>query len=184
MSIPHPLRIVKTGQRARVFVPLLLGTLAVGAVLRSVDEPLRTAAAPSGIVSFEFAASVEGARAILASWDGAARVHAAFSLGIDFLYLVLYSTTIALACLWAADGLAARRWPLAHAGTWFAWGQWVAALLDTVENTALWLLLVGPVLAPWPRIAAICAAPKFALVGVGLLYAAYGAVARLLRRRA
>ena len=183
MSISHPLDTIKTGQRARVFIPLLLGTLAVGAVLGAVNEPLRTSAAPSGIISYEFSNTVAGARAILESWDPAARVYAGFSLGLDYLYMVLYSTTIALACLWAASVLSMRGWPLASVGAWLAWGQWAAALLDAVENTALWILLVGPVTDPWPAVAALCAAPKFVLVFAGLLYALLGVAARFLSPR-
>jgi hypothetical protein len=166
---------------ARLFVALLVLTLGVAGALRSLDDALRTADAPNGIVSFELAGSAERAGRILASWNEDARVRAAFGLGLDFLFLVLYSTTIAWACLWAAKQLRGAG-PLAALGVPLAWGQWCAALLDAVENVALWALLVGPVTAPWPRLAQVCAIPKFALVFAGLLYAAIGAGAVLVGR--
>jgi len=50
---------------------------------------------------FEFAGSLESAVKIIRSWDEAVRILAAFSIGLDFLFLILYSTTIGLACLWS-----------------------------------------------------------------------------------
>jgi hypothetical protein len=182
MTISYSFSTVETGRRARVFVPLLLGTLAVGAALGAVNRPLQTTAAPDGIISYEFSWSVEGATAILESWDATARVYAGFSLGLDYLYMCLYSTTIALACLWAGGVLGTRGWALASAGAWLALGQWLAALFDAVENAALWILLLGPVSEPWPAVAALCAIPKFALVFLGLLYALLGVAARVTRR--
>jgi hypothetical protein len=81
--------------------------------------------------------------------------------------------------VWAAGALRARRWPLAAVGGTLAWGQWLAAALDAAENTALIILLLRATVDPWPRIAWWCAAPKFGLVAAGLLYAVYGAAARL-----
>ena len=178
MSISHPLGTIKTGQRARVFIPLLLATVGVGTVLSEVNQILETPAAPYGIISYEFSTTVEGARAILESWDPPERVYAGFSLGLDYLYMVLYSTTIALACLWAGSVLAVRVWPLASLGAWLAWGQWAAALLDAVENAALWIIMMGPIADPWPAVAAGCAAPKFVLVFAGVLYVLLGVAAR------
>src|SRR5262245_60815046 len=129
----HPLEAIPAGRRRRYFVPLLLLTFLLMGVLGSVDQPLRTTAAPQGIISYALAGSVEQAGRMLDSWAGA-RAYAGFSLGFDYLYMPTYSTTIALGCLWAAGvyggGLAALAVPL-------AWGQWLAALLDAEENVAL-----------------------------------------------
>jgi hypothetical protein len=166
---------------ARLFVALLALTLGVAGALRSLDDALRTADAPNGIVSFELAGSVERAGRIVASWNEAAQLRAAFGLGLDFLFLLLYSTTIAWACLWAMERLRGVG-ALAALGLPLAWGQGCAAVLDAVENVALWLVLVGPVVDPWPRLAQVCAVPKFALVFAGLLYAAIGAGSVLVGR--
>ena len=175
----HPFAALPAGRRARVFLPLLAATLAVWAAAGVIDRPDETAAAPLGIVSFELAGDLPTARRIIESWDGPAREHALLGLGLDFLFLALYSTTIGFACVWAAGVLRARRWPLAAAGASLAWGQWLEAVLDATENTALIVLLLREVTDPWPRIAWWCAAPKFGLVAAGLVYSAYGAAARL-----
>ncbi len=177
--MPHPFKAIPPGQRWYVFLPLLVVTLLLVASMNVIGEPLITDAAPNGIVSFELAGTVARARQILDSWDQVARLHAAFSLGLDFLFLVAYSTTIGFGCAWAGDVLARQRWPVAGVGVPLAWGQWLAALLDAVENVALITMLLGTVAAPRPAIARWCALPKFLLVGAGLLYAAYGGLAGL-----
>jgi hypothetical protein len=167
----HPLESIPSPKRRWLFLPLLVLTLAVMAVLNGVDRPLVTEAAPRGIVSFELAGDVSSARAILDSWDARARAHAGFSLGFDFVFLILYSTTIACACAWGARGLGEVWRPLAPVGPLLAWGQWLAGLLDAVENTALWVILADGPSVPWPRLAWWCAAIKFTLVALGLLCA-------------
>jgi len=161
----------RVGRRRRVFLPLFGLTLVVGAVLGWVDRPLRTDAAPNGIVSFEVAGDVTTARSMLDSWNESARTFAAFSLGFDYLFLVVYSTTIALGCLWAGEVFRGVVPSLAALARPLAWGQWLAALLDAVENAALTTLVLGTPAEPWPAIAWWCATPKFVLVGAGIAYA-------------
>ena len=172
----HPFERIPTSKRWQIFVPLLVLTLAVMAVLNVVDGPLKTGAAPRGIVSYELAGSVAGARAILDSWSSQARVYAGFSLGFDFLFMVLYSVTIAYACVWVSGGLQGFWRPLASAGLLLAWGQGVAALLDATENAALLVMLFGVPAVPWPQVARGCATVKFTLVFLGLVYAIVGGV--------
>ncbi|MCA9969657.1 MAG: hypothetical protein KC425_05555 [Anaerolineales bacterium] len=82
--------------------------VAMTALMQVVGRPLQTAAAPQGILSFEFAGTVPAAQAMVASWDANARAAAGLSLGLDFLYPPLYAAAIALACLAAAAQFAAR----------------------------------------------------------------------------
>lgn len=177
MRYPIPQRL-----RALIFWPMLVATLVLMALM--AGSQLRTAAAPRGIISFELAGGEAQARAILASWDAAAQRYADYSLRIDFLYLIAYSTTIGLACTWAADVFRARGWGLSAVGVPLAWGLWLAALLDATENIALLRLLHGPVASPWPQIAWACATLKFILVGLGLLYFVAGVVTWLVGRLA
>ena len=74
--------------------------------------------------------------------------------------------------------LTSRGWPLAGEGAALAWGQWLAAWFDAVENIALIAMLFGAVVSPWPQVAYWCAVIKFALVFLGLVYAFYGGVVR------
>lgn len=171
------------GTVQRLFWPALILALTIFAAFSVLDAPLRNAAAPNGIVSFELAGSVANAQAIIDSWDARARLYAAFGLGLDYLFMVSYALAIGLGCLRAA-GVMGRRWPQgAGLGRLLAGGLAAAALLDAVENFALTkMLLAGAASAPWPALAAGCAAVKFVLIGLGLLYALAGGVMWAIRR--
>jgi len=177
----HPFESIPTSQRRAIFIPLLILTLVIMLVLNVVGAPLSTEAAPLGIISYELAGDVSTAQAILDSWDSQTRVRAGFSLGFDYLFLTLYSTAIAIACAWVSGGWRDRARPLAPLGVWLAWGQWLAALLDGVENAVLWGILSDGATSPWPQVARWCAIVKFALVIWGLLYAMVGGVWATLR---
>jgi hypothetical protein len=179
----HPLQGIPAAWRWRVFLVLLASTLLLMAVFSVSGALLTTAAAPQGIVSLELAGSVSRTESILASWTPDALLGASFGLGLDYLFMPLYSTTIALGCVWAADVLLRRRRPLASAGIPLAWGLWLAALFDALENVALLNVVLHPVAVPWPQVSFFCASIKFALIILGLIYCAYGAIVAHVRPR-
>jgi hypothetical protein len=160
----HPFQFIPADKYVQVFLPLLTLTLLLAAVLWAI--PLKP-----DIVQFEF-----NALKVIKSWIETDKMWAAFSLGLDFLFLVVYSNTISLACIWAANVLQAYSLPLATVGIWLAWGQWVAALLDIVENIALMIILFGSVTSTLAQLAKWCAISKFGLIILGLLYAAVGGI--------
>jgi hypothetical protein len=170
----HPLVAIAPEKRLRVFVPLLTATLVLTILFRFIGPTQPT------IVDFELAGSVPKAQAIVDAWSETDRIRAGFSLGIDYLYMPVYSTTIALACVLAAFVLKRTAWR--SIGLLLAWGLWAAAIFDAVENVALLTILLGNNVAPWPQVAQICATIKFGLILAGLLYAAMGLALRLIRR--
>lgn len=175
----HPFQAIPTSHERRVFIGLTVMTLVLMVLMNAVGAPLKNEAAPSGIISYELAGSMQNAQAIIASWDEPARLHASFSLGLDFLFLVVYSSAIGMGCLLAGKSLSRRNWPLVALGVPLAWGLWLAAFADAVENIALTLILFGnPAewLAPLAWWSAII---KFALIFVGLVYALLGLVVSL-----
>ncbi len=132
-----------------------------------LDQPLRdTLLAPNGIVSFEFAGTPLAAQEMLNLWGPRGQLFCGFLLGLDYLFLVAYSTAIAAGVTRFARGREERvaRWAFA-----LAYAQWVAALLDATENLALFQVLRGLIETKWVLIAYWCAAGKFLLVGLGLL---------------
>lgn len=183
MHLSHPFATLPPSTRRRSLPVLIVLTLALTAVLQIVGAPLKTPAAPQGIVSFELAGTLPAAQAMVASWDSAAQLHAAFSLGLDYLYMPLYAVAIALACVQAAGSSLRSRRPIWALGLLLAWAMGLAALLDAIENIALWQLLLGSTSAAWPAVARACALVKFAFVIAGLLYAGLGGVVYLVRRR-
>jgi hypothetical protein len=169
----HPFAWMSPRVQRRAFAILAPLTVAVMVALDAIGRPLMTEAAPLGIVSFEFAGDVATATRMLEGWGEAGRVRAGLSLGLDYLFLLLYASAIGLGCL-----LVARA-----AGPALAWGQVGAASLDAVENFALIRLLLGSGNAVWPTLAWGCAAVKFALVGAGLATVLLGLPVALVRRR-
>jgi hypothetical protein len=167
----HPLVFVPPEKRKPLFFTFLALTFILFAVFRVLDQPLRTSAAPNGIVSYELAGSPAGAESILASWDARAQIFAAFGLGIDYLFMPAYSLALALGVLLAAGKFKGLMKSLGAAAGWGAVG---AALFDAVENYALWRILIGEITSPYPEIAALCASVKFFLLAFGILYGLAG----------
>lgn len=149
---------------------MIVLALLMTALMSFIGRPLTTEAAGAGILSFEFAWDMNTAQAILASWDAHTRLVAAFSLGLDFLYPLVYAAAISLACVWAVERIRPSRPQVAAAGVWLAWGAWLAASLDYIENISLVTILLGGTSVVWPILAFICAAIKFALIIAAIFY--------------
>jgi len=153
--------------------PLLLALISLVAVfiyiMQSLNAPLINELAPGGIVSFELAGELSAAKQVIGSWDIAATSYAGLNLGIDYLFLVIYSATIALACFMLASGLKPQsRWQ--KMGYILVSAQWVAAVADMVENYALIQLLLGSYEAYWSSLALYTAIIKFILILLGIFY--------------
>jgi hypothetical protein len=167
----HPLAFTSPEKRKPLFLVFLAGTLVIFAIFRVLDAPLRTPAAPNGIVSFELAGSPGNAQAMVDSWSEYARLFAAFGLGFDFLFMPVYAVALSLGIL-----LAASRHPggFAKLGAWLGWGALAAPLFDAVENYGLLHSLLSPLFSLWPLVSSVCATVKFALLIFGLVYALVG----------
>jgi len=164
-----------------MFVALLTLTILVMVILNVGGRPLTTPAATSGIISYELAGKVDQAQFIIDSWDNQARVSAAFNLGLDYLFLLLYSMSIGAAVLWLTDTLTSNHRMLTLANL-LAWSLVLAAILDAIENGALFTMLVNGASEPWPGVAQVAAVIKFAFVIIGLLYILIGLIVSLGRR--
>jgi hypothetical protein len=169
----HPLEFIPKNLRKPLFYVFFILTLLIFGIFRGLDQPLRTAAAPSGIVSFELAQEPVTAQSIIISWDPNARLFAAFGLGLDYLFMPAYALALSLGILLMMNGRTG--WVL-QLSAWMGWGIFAAAVLDAVENYALLKELTGAVISPYPEIAALCAAIKFALLVVGLLTVIIGRI--------
>ena len=165
--------------RSRLFLIGVLLSLILMLSLQRIGAPLEVeGVAPHGIISFEFAGTVAKARAMIDAWSAVPNGWqlAALSLGLDYAFMLAYATALALGCLLLADKRRERASAFARWGRRLAAVQFVAASLDAVENVALLRLLWGATAEVWPTLAFGCAALKFALVGLGLLYVGAGLV--------
>jgi len=182
----HPYEFIPASKRTWVWLAFAVAALGVMTVSNLTGAAMITAAAPQGIISFELAGNAAEAAKILGSWNLSARLSAAFGLGLDFLFPILYAAAIGSACVWAA-GVFRAVWPgLAVGGVLLAWEMWLAALFDYFENIALTMILFGGALPVLPEIARALALLKFCLIGVALVYVVLGALiqaVRLLVRR-
>ena len=174
MKFRHPFEWLTKSNQKRAFFLLLIITLAVMAALRCYDTHLKTNAAPNGIVSYEFARTLPVAQSMIESWGEQGKIYAGLSLGLDYLFFIAYAGTIGLGCVLTGQKLSEKFVFANVIGAILAWGLIIAGLLDAVENYALIKILLGSLQEFWLTIAWFCAAPKFALVGFGLIYLLFG----------
>ncbi|MGB7874468.1 MAG: hypothetical protein WBL25_08790 [Anaerolineales bacterium] len=179
----HPLANISSTSQKPLFFAFLTATLILFAVFQVLDAPLRTPTAPNGILSFELAGTPEKAFQILVSWEAVnndspianelrRKLYAAFGLGLDYLFMPVYATTLALGILLATGRH--KIW-FGTLGAWLGWGAYAAALFDTVENYALvQILLMNQLRSPYPQVASVCAIVKFGLLILGLVFALVG----------
>jgi hypothetical protein len=177
-----PFSWVNEAALGKLFVIILVFTLSVMVCMQVLGAPLRTEAAPGGIISFEFSGDLETSGAILNSWGEQGKVYAGLQLGLDYLFMPAYALSIALGCVLVSQNYQSLSSGLSRLGKWLAWGQFLAAGLDALENYALIRLLLGSVNDLWPSTAYWSAALKFGLVGIGLLYVVVGAGAMIFSR--
>ncbi|RZL10958.1 MAG: hypothetical protein EOP40_04455 [Rubrivivax sp.] len=144
----------------------LVMAIATLAALGIIDQHLKTDASPLGIVSFELCAFSSTCAATTAAWGEEARLMAAMSLGLDYLFMVAYPMAICCGLLVLAPRLPGR---FAGIATWLAWLVWVAGVADAVENYHLFQMLLGHSVDThqWP--ATMAASIKFAALTPALL---------------
>ncbi|MBM4466722.1 MAG: hypothetical protein FJ014_14425 [Chloroflexi bacterium] len=170
MATRHPFAWLSASRQKHAFIALLALTIAVMVGLNALGRPLNTEAAPSGIISFELAGKLSVAQRMVESWGQTGQVYAGLNLGLDYLFMVAYSSCISLGCVLVARSFSPR------VGLLLAWAQFGAALLDVMENYALIQVLLGSQQELWPVVARWCAIPKFSIVAAGLVYVGFGVV--------
>jgi hypothetical protein len=144
--------------------------------LAVLGAPLRTGAAPLGIVSLQLATSPAAADAVVAAWTGHMLVRAALLHGADFLLPVAYATAIML----AARLLAARQpsSPRGHgrSATTLAGGSaLLAAIADQTENVAMAVTLLAG--SSWASVLVTLAAAVVKFAALPLALGALGVAA-------
>ena len=162
-------------------VVLTIAILCTGALslwLKSYDDELKKVGQSVGIVALELAGTVDRASAIIDAWrqgpDNSSNLcpHdrldcARDSLKADFLFILVYTATIALALRCTFRCLKIRY----ESFRWMFVLPAVTALLDMSENIALLSLLppAGRLSETTVVFATLCASLKFFLIGVSLL---------------
>lgn len=172
----HPLERWFGASLPAVFRVSFAVSLLVMLVLAVLDAGLRGPAAPLGIVSFEIAGS--GAQALLNGWTEAQRRDAMLLQGLDYLFLVAYSTALGSAALLLGRRLRGSRPTLAALATPAAWAHTFAGVCDAVENTPMTLALRTGVADPTgAAVSLLFASATFVLLAAGIAYVLVALVA-------
>lgn len=142
----HPLAGFSSSGLLWLFMLTLIGSGFVFFALETMGRRLRTNVAPRGIASLETADTPDSCRRILESWDDLSLQAAERHLTMDFVFIPLYTTFLAIL------GIAASRWFAASGLIWLsnfamilAWTQWLIGLLEIASNcTMMRTLQVSP----------------------------------------
>lgn len=118
-----------------------------------------------GIVSFELARDFQSSQAILQSWNIKSRLFASFSLGIDFLFILLYTLFFVLTIQRMKPNNLLARFKKIMIGVFI-----LAGLFDLLENYFLLQILTGNLSNSYPVYASFFASMKFSLIVIGALY--------------
>lgn len=165
----------QTQKRALVFFGIAALILLI--TLSVVDQPLKNSNS-GGIISYELAGTLERSQEILNSWDHNAKLFAAFSLGIDYLFMVAYSLFLALSIFKLSQNFVGRKEWLSRLGIYLAWAQFAAAVFDAIENYFLLRLMLGSQTEIFSALAFYSASIKFVLIFLGLIYIASALILR------
>ena len=144
-------------------------TIILLTTLSLINLPLQNLIAPNGMISFELAADYNESQEMINSWNSKAKIYAAFSLGIDYLFLVAYGFFLSLLCVFLAHKVSARK-IFYEAGILVSYGVLGAAMLDAIENFALFKLLLGSSNEFYSLLASSSAIIKFMLVLLSFVY--------------
>jgi len=150
-------------------ITLLISVLILISAMRYFDAPLKNNICTSGIITFELAKDIETSTAILNSWNNIDKASAGMSMGLDFLFLIVYALFITL----LIHKLNERLWKdskIYFIGNILIWSVFLAAFFDIIENIALINLLLGDLLQKWSSIAYYFAITKFTLLVLGILF--------------
>lgn len=179
----HALNTVSKKTLWSVMILSFVLTVALAALLSIIGKPLHTCKAPGGILSFEFSGDFSRSQAILDSWGSAGQTVAGFSIGLDYLFLFCYPVFLSVSCILLVRGLQERFPWVYKTGIVIACLPLIAGFLDAIENTAMTLLLFGSQKHWLPGLAYYCAAPKFLLVGIAILFIITGLMLYLFKKK-
>ena len=174
--------LTKTAERNAIIILFVLALLIIVS-LQKIGNSLKNQVAPHGIVSFELSKTLQQANSILNSWNHKAKIDAALSLGIDYLFLFVYPLLISLLC----HRLAMQTWKeqirfVFLIGIILSWLQFLAGFLDAIENYFLIQLLIGSMNTFWPKLAYWSAISKFVIIIFGIGYVIMSVVFNISRK--
>jgi hypothetical protein len=122
---------------------------------------------PGNIIGFELAKTTKAVEHILSDWGQAGMQQAQTSIYLDFVFILLYCTSIMLGCLVSATY--ADHEMLTRFSPYFAIAIWIAGFFDAMENVAM-LKTLENVKQATISVAYYLASAKFMIVAFALLF--------------
>jgi hypothetical protein len=150
----------------KYYLLLILLTLLVLFVIAYTDGYLKNTVA-NGIIDFELAGSFDRSQQILQSWNPVAKIYAGFNLGIDFLFLILY-TLFFVITVYKLTGNTFVLWQKIKLPVILIF--LLAGLFDAVENYYLIRILTGDQQSFLPVYATFFSIGKFLFLLIGIAY--------------
>lgn len=151
-----------------VIAVLAVATFLIAGAIKRSDEPLAKSCTPNS-AALEWISDPGIARQVATDWQNAGLADVVTrGILIDFLFIIVYSTYLAIACFGCALLLPQDyRWRLV--GVRLGWAMWLAGLFDVIENIGILLELHAHAFALAPLTATFAIA-KWTLVAIGVLY--------------
>ena len=138
--------------------------------LELTNKHLVNNVSPYGIISFELAHNITHSKIIMDSWSDVQKSYAFFNLGLDFAYMICYSISLYLGCLYVTKIFDKQSSFFKTIGMSIARLQFLAAGFDVIENICLYNLLLGNLENSFSITAMWTAMIKFFLIFVGLSF--------------
>jgi len=155
--------------KKRFFIIATISLLLFIAIMRYLDGFLITENSANGIISFELAKDMVRSREIMTAWNATARSAAGISLGLDFIFLVIYSSFIA-ALIGVLNDRLWQNHSFYFIGKLLVIAIFGAAFMDVIENIALIKILLGSHDELWSLIAFYFASLKFIIILICIIY--------------
>jgi len=136
--------------------------------MATIDTFIQNEITPHGIVSFEFIKTIEASNAAMLAWGHFGKTATGISLGLDFLYIILYTVMICTFLSTTSGKATLKNVLLAKTLLFSAYLFPLVGLFDVVENYSLIQLLLGSQSTLWPTTAYYSAIAKFSGTAIAL----------------
>lgn len=164
-TLVKPLLTAPIQQLRRRFWILLAANFVYIIAVHFILQPVT----PGEIVHFEMAKEASVAKTMLENWKVSGNLNKAVTgVYLDFLFILLYSSGLATACVFLAK--LTKHEILGRAGKIFSYLLIIAAVCDIIENIGMLKSMQGTVKSWNVMLAYDMAATKFSIVILSLLF--------------
>ncbi len=161
-----------------VIIALLIPTFIAMVI---IDQELKVATAPYGIISLELCGyDYSSCEAILEDWGEEGKAMAMLSLGLDYLFMVLYPIAICFGLLLALPNLSGK---IRRITLVLAWVSLLSIPLDAVENIALIHVVLGLSGQMYSILGSYFATAKLLINGATIAWLIIAVVMSLIRKQ-